>query len=266
MICTPKLVGGLGNRLFTVCSVYGICRKMGRTLLLNPNLSDDNAHSKENYFQTVFARFPQGRCELQGAVRETELFKKNLHLYALERSKNYAIEGYLQSLEYFHEYRDELLHLLSTLSPPDKPFFKRTAFLHVRRGDYVNHWLHYVEFETYYKRAVKHVQKVFGDDVRIRIVCSDTAYLKKLIENLELNHYEVDMREDEVKVLSDMASCEYGGICGNSTFAWWGTYLNRSPSAISILPDTWFSRSQLAIDADVPDDLIQVNSTVLPVL
>jgi hypothetical protein len=42
-----------------------------------------------------------------------------------------------------------------------------------------------------------------------------------------------------VTSLALMASCTEGGICANSTFSWWGAYLN--PKRTLILPNKWFN-------------------------
>ena len=38
-----------------------------------------------------------------------------------------------------------------------------------------------------------------------------------------------------------MTQCQYGGICENSTFSWWGVYLNDSPDKVMIFPDAWIN-------------------------
>ena len=49
--------------------------------------------------------------------------------------------------------------------------------------------------------------------------------------------------EDEVDSLDIMRQCKYGGICMNSTFSWWGAYLNNSKDKIITIPSKWFSPS-----------------------
>lgn len=76
----------------------------------------------------------------------------------------------------------------------------------------------------------------------IYILSNDIELTKKLITIQHKDVRYIDSHEFDSLML--MASCEYGGICPNSSFSWWGAYLNSkhntSTKKIFTFPKIWF--------------------------
>ena len=136
------------------------------------------------------------------------------------------IDGYLQTEKYFKEYRQEILDLF-------KPYNLRldSYFIHVRRGDFLKADLHKMDLDNYYQRAIAYIEAV-SPNSHYYIVSDDIPYCKHLFETLNKTFIEGTM-----DAFSIMASCK-GGICSNSTFSWWGSYL-IDREKIVILPKQW---------------------------
>lgn len=49
-----------------------------------------------------------------------------------------------------------------------------------------------------------------------------------------------DKTLNEIETLALMRSCGLGGIAANSTFSWWGLYLNRN-RPMMMIPNTFFN-------------------------
>ena len=70
---------------------------------------------------------------------------------------------------------------------------------------------------------------VFSDDIKY---CKDVTYLTSFNFILDL---------DEIDSLYLMSMCTKGGICSNSSFSWWGGYLNDNNDKMVIYPNRWFN-------------------------
>jgi hypothetical protein len=210
---TINLQGGLGNQLFQVAAAETIARESGKKLVLPP--CPPTHHSSQDYFRSILADFAQS----QGDCSSAEV----------------KLDGYFQTYTTIPPtFRERLV------CPPDIPSLLG-AFLHIRGGDYVNHWLHDVGLSTYYRRAVQQ----FPAGTHFYVFTNDVSYAKTIPVLQTISHTFVE-EPDEVRALWTLARCRDGGICANSTFSWWGAYLN--PDRTLVLPSKWFNDRWMPIE------------------
>jgi len=218
----------LGNQLFQVASAYGIAKKHNRTLIL--------VSERNTYTETFFKEFniiqrehlPSMRHYYEGDGKQCFRYNDSI----LSNDDVYIL-GFLQTEKYFQEYRQDILS-----------FFKRdmkslnSYFIHVRRGDYVNNSMFTLDYDTYYQKAIDYL----GKDSNYYIVSDDINYCKQypLFESLK----KIFVEDNEIDTLYLMSSCTLGGICSNSTFSWWGSYLIDNPNKKVIFPSTWINNGQ----------------------
>lgn len=250
------LMGGLGNRLFEVASTYGISRKMNGIMGLSPSRQLGNLHSKINYYETVFKNFLIVNQQHHLQINERNTFKEDNNMYAIhsEEQKIIMTHGYLQVTDYFHKYRNELLHLIDL--PPPSISGENTVFLHIRLGDYINSSLHFVNLEKYYKRCIDFMIQKYNSDIHFKIFSTEPNVSQALIKQFDLKNSSIYSNTDELQTLSDMSNCKLGGICANSTFSWWGAYLNKNTNGIFTLPTRWFGKDQNHYSPETPPSLI----------
>lgn len=189
----------------------------------------------------------------------------------LEARGNIYIDGYWQSEKYFLAIRDVLLQELTIKYESDEETRELTVkiqntgsvSIHIRRGDYVNNPVtgnyHGICSLEYYLNAVSKItQKI--KDCHFYLFSDDISWVK---ENLKLDYpvttvsYNDDSRS--YKDLLLMSLCKHN-IIANSSFSWWGAWLNRNPDKIVIAPRRWFAnddRNNQTKDL-IPDKWIRI--------
>lgn len=239
-----KLHGGLGNQLFQAASGYGIAKKHNFILILVSDFQPSSFPHQEqldSYIKQFFNTFRlihQGQLPSMPHYYEIDNVKC-FQYNEMEVDKTFYIEGYLQTEKYFKEYRKEILDMF-------KPYDLRLSsyFIHVRRGNYVNSPLHYIHYEDYYKKAIDTIESR-SPNSHYYIVSDDISYCKECGLFDSLNKTFVD--DTAVKTLAIMSSCK-GGICANSSFSWWGSYLIDDPDKIVIFPKVWINNGHDNLD------------------
>lgn len=112
--------------------------------------------------------------------------------------------------------------------------------IHIRRGDYLgDKGLGGLAPLEYYRRAIEYI-KTRVDNPYFFIFSNDIEWCRK---NLDLeNCYYVDWNkgEESYRDMQLMSLCKHN-IIPNSSFSWWGAWLNNNPNKIVIAPEKWFN-------------------------
>lgn len=178
-------------------------------------------------------------------IYEPQVFKTQSDVY---------IEGYWQHYKYFENMQPQIFEEL-TLKEPLKN--EAAALLsniennpssvavHIRRGDYVTdsgaHYLMGVLPVDYYDRAIKYIKQKISNPT-FYFFSDDLEWVKSNIKT-DAPVYYVDGNADYVD-LDLMRHCSHN-IIANSTFSWWGAFLNRNPNKIVIAPNKWSTREDV---------------------
>ena len=132
--------------------------------------------------------------------------------------------------------------------------------LHIRRGDYLSeeNIILYGNICTieYYSMAIS-IIKEKTENAEFFIFSNDIKWVK---ENLQVdNSHYIDWNEKENswQDMFLMSKCKHN-IIANSTFSWWGAWLNQNPEKIIISPDRFFNKED-APDL-IPDSWIKITT------
>lgn len=269
------ICGGLGNQMFQYAAYKSLCITTSRDLVLAIDSFQDyplyNGYELERVFGIKAKLADRNISEYLGLFSNTKIRKLLRKLPKFFRPKWFICEptvsfssnnkiqhpkvyahGYWQGEKFFSSHQGLIRNefeftkpLPQALAPMAKQIVGVNSIsIHVRRGDYVSnskankfHGLCTIE---YYKKAVnlmnQHVSEpfyfIFTDDP-VWAKETITPILKNvmLVEgNVGPNSY-VDMQL--------MSLCKHN-IIANSTFSWWGAWLNKNKEKTVIAPSRWF--------------------------
>lgn len=235
------LNGGLGNYMFQVAVAYAYSKRFGKELSAFSGQQSRGVHRHIfDYEKNVFKGI---NLWSTGFAATMEIVEKGFHYTELKDypEDNVVLNGYFQSEKYFKDYEDDIRNLFMsydiTLNEDIKNILdtKHTCSIHVRRGDYLklpNH--HPTQNMNYYMKAIKQMPK----DAIFLIFSDDIAWCKENFPDLPEKFIFIEGNND-YEDLYIMSHCKDNIIC-NSTFSWWGAWLNNNPDKKVIAPSKWF--------------------------
>lgn len=168
-----------------------------------------------------------------------EYEEPHFEYFPIPFKENIRIKGYFQSEKFFDkEYIRELFSIdqetLSYLMNKYGHLFKEEIIsINVRRGDYLSRPLRQPICEMpYFRRSINY----FGHSRRFLIISDDIEWCRKKFKGN--NFYFID-DEPPIIDLYLQTLCNHN-VISNSTFSWWGAWLNPNDSKIVIAPKKWF--------------------------
>lgn len=275
-----ELRGGLGNQMFQYACAKSFSLKHKQPLSIDTSFLEKNQIEKEGftprkYELDIFAlNDPFASGALVDSFWRLSTSKKIKRALNLSYKKIYReneeeghvqlnniappvlLTGYWQSEQYFAEYTNVVREAFSFCGQcPDtsenilKNIENTNAVsVHFRRGDYVTSpiasKIHGVLDMDYYKNAIKKIEAKV--DKPVFYIFSDDIEWAKANSPDNINNIYQEKKSDH-KDWFDMflmSKCKHH-IIANSSYSWWGAWLNPSPHKIVIAPKTWFANEKL---------------------
>lgn len=189
-----------------------------------------------------------------------------LNMEVFTTSCNY-LAGYWQSEKYFEDCTTQVQQAF-TFHNIDKKNKQIThemqncnsVSLHIRGGDYVGvKEYEGICTEDYYIKAINYIQKEVESPF-FYIFSNDMEWSKKIIDKLNLpcTFMTHNIGLDSYKDMYLMSKCKYN-IIANSSFSWWGAWLNQNPDKVVIAPICWDNADSEAYNKiRVPESWIRI--------
>ena len=248
---------GLCNQMFQIAAITSHAIDCNYTATFPQIKLKSFGEYNKNIFQNVV-------CDTVDTTNfEYKVFDYGYH--QLPHKPNIVYRGYFQSEKYFAHNRQAIKNLFTlpqhyldyVMTKYGSVLQGETLSIHVRRGDYVNLPNHHPLADMdYYKSAIDHIlgkvaitkYVVFSDDINW---CINTFGYD---DNIVYISDEADFID-----LYIMSLCKHN-IIANSTFSWWGAWLNDNDSKIVVAPDKWFgsARSDLNTKDLIPETWIKI--------
>jgi len=258
-----KIKGGLGNQLFQY--TYGrYLLKKNKKIVFDISFFRDQRSEMDTDRKFLLNNFNVIDSSHFSFVDESEI--KKIIIKVLRKFK-FKIDEYYQNLKYPHSIKSVLLNEISLLNPSNNymnsllKIKNNSLSLHVRHGDYLdNHKtkdFHGVLELDYYKSAYNKIRK--NTEINQVIIFSDDSEWTK--ENFNFIDCEIiyasDLNLQDHEELILMSKCSHN-IIANSTFSWWGAWLNQNPNKIVIAPKQW-TTTRTSNELDIlPKEWIQI--------
>lgn len=294
-----RLKGGLGNQLFQ-WALGRALEHRGYVVQYEASILGGSRDRKyllgDLGLNLPIVTFPDRYSQRnEGPLR----FQANVLDYPDMRNDDFVFDGYWQSEKYFADIGDQIRKevfdeigrlyflVLSSATVTSEHIIKQTSescFIHIRRSDNLRptstiyHGLTDAN-APYYQRAIKIMRERFPG-VKFYVFSDDSEYIKATFTAADMvcvthnapsftvddtNNLHKTENGREVEDLYLMSLCRHA-IIANSTFSWWGAWLNRDEAKeprerLVIAPDPWFS-GETNLDATdiIPDRWLKVST------
>jgi Glycosyl transferase family 11 len=253
------LQAGLGNQFFQLFTAIAYAIEFQETLVIPRFKWDEDKRSP--YWDTVFKRLKDAVDAKLNPASLPRYCEEGFHYTALTKKSNVILFGYFQSYKYFNKHSESIIKRLSLRLEQQMIKTKymtlpQSISLHFRIGDYMNIQLHHPLLQDdYYVVAIQRIMKLTKkDDWDIIYFCEEKDNLpvrqrlfkiKKQFPELTFHKASDEMKDWEQLLLM---SCSDHNIIANSSFSWWGAYLNPNPDKIVCYPSTWFGSANAQHD------------------
>jgi len=283
-----KLKGGLGNQLFQYA--------MGRNIEITKKINVKFDLSWFTHFPQRKYQLDEFKTEIKFAsfleIIKVKKFerkdgrrylpfnffreKNTIHIKesegllqsgVLNFTRDCYLDGNWQSEKYFENIKG-IIHKELTLKNESDDLYKNkkqkiknrnSVSLHIRRGDYTTKKVQQVLKLcplNYYYQAIQTIKEKINNPAFF-IFSDDINWVKK---NLQTNSPTVFISDGKLKNYEElilMSKCQHN-IIANSSFSWWGAWLNSNPNKIIITPTEWFNDKSKNIKNLIPKNWIKI--------
>lgn len=269
-----NLSGGLGNQMFQYAAAYAYGKAHNKTVVVS-----GGSEIFLRAFGLNFLRFRKNDTCFYPAMskgRRKEISAKSSGDQDvsgfLTDPDIIQISGYFQNERFFEKYAADIrkIFTFSEYLPIETEKLKaeiesrNAVSIHIRRTDYIYHQYHLMS-ESYYKRAMKYIARRV-DNPHFYIFSDDIDWVEN---NMDFNYphtfVKINRGRNDYLDMYLMSLCKHN-IIANSTFSWWGAWLNKHPDKIVISPDVWGFKSHSAertkktLKEIVPDEWIMLSN------
>jgi len=258
--------GRLGNQIFQYAACYTAAKRLGVEFIIPEknidNIKQDGCYDFSNN-QWIPYNFRMYDCfEIttpKGEVNINNIFQEP-HFHYTETFNNIpdntSIQGYYQSEKYFINYKDDIIkeftfkenilteakNIISSIKD------KEIVAIHVRRGDNIIN----PTFPTIGMDYIQEALNIFSDkEYNFLIISDDVPYCKDVFPE---GVYFSEGTNDLVDLC--LMSLSNHNVTSNSSFSWWGAYLNPNPNKKIIAPSNWFKDKSINTNDLIPNNWI----------
>ncbi len=261
-----RFKAGFANQLFQYCFYLHLQEQYG----------EDNVYADKTFLELSNEHhgYRLESCQdirYWNNIKDLEYLRitdETINSISIEEGKNYLYDGYWQNTKYVENYIDKVRKTVEREA--DTPSINslamsikqhNTVSVHVRRGDYINHFVHgNIANKCFYQNAIAYAEEklespfyyVFSDDMQW--VKSNLSFPVERTTFVEGNSTR------EWNDLYLMSICRHH-ILANSSFSWWAHALHQTEQMVSIIPEYWFNEKTKMDEPDFFGKVVKLPNT-----
>lgn len=288
-----NIVGGLGNQMFQYAFYCALKEHHNNTLI---DLSSFKRYNLHNGFELshIFNITPSiatneeikkltnlndysilsklkrkmATSGIKIILKESEYLESspipNLNIFDSQKDMYYW--GYFQSEKYFSQIKNQIISTFTFSNQLDKRNLAilkkiqntKSVSVHIRRGDYlIDKQFKNICTLYYYKKAIEY-QLSKDNNLTFYIFSDDITWVKNnFSENINCEYIDWNIGSESYKDMKLMSMCHHN-IIANSSFSWWGAWLNTNKNKIVIAPKKWNNTNSHKAESIIPETWIKL--------
>ena len=281
-----KILGGMGNQMFQYAAGRCLAHLNKTKLKLDvkgfddyklrnfdlQSLHTDCQFAAENEIKNLLPshNFEKALQYLSPKKKRTYYREKYFHFddNMLNYGSHVYIKGYFQSEKYFlpikdlikkeFTFKNDFIKNVKVFS--DKVRTANTVSVHIRRGDMKNDPVmtgrHGVIPLSYYEKSIEIIRSKISNP-HFYFFSDDINWARENFKNTDATFVSGEISKTHFEDLYLMSHCG-NNIIANSSFSWWGAWLNNSTDKIVIAPNKWFNSGPQDTQDLLPSDWIRI--------
>jgi hypothetical protein len=236
-----ELMGRLGNQMFIIAAAHSLAYDNKDSVVFPDSLTGITPTIKEaQLHKNTILRKLKYTNDLS-FVKYVHVEPSNHSYLQIEYKEDMFLKGYFQSEKYFNHNRQKILELFSPQKQIDNFLNNKYADIinsdnsvsvHVRRGDYLKlSEFHAVLGKEYYDKAMS---KYHG--ARFVFFSDDIEWCRSTFNSDDC--FFVDKQDDVLDLY--LMSKITNNVIANSSFSWWGAWMNENKNKTVVCPSRWF--------------------------
>lgn len=285
-----KLQGGLGNQMFQYALGRSLAEKNKIDFKLDLSFYNKEKNNLHRNYSLKYFNIIENIAEEDELKKTKEYRQKNKLIYFFYRifskknivyvkenffyfgkdilkiKNNAYLDGYWQSEKYFKNIESIIKQEFTLKNKLDSRLenlvedIKNTnsVSIHIRRGDYITNQktnsVHGTCSLDYYQTAIEHINNKIKNPIFF-IFSDDIEWVKNNLKT-EFPTFFIEGNKDYEDLIL-MSYCKHN-IIANSSFSWWGAWLDHNPNKIVIAPKKWFNVNNINTSDLLPNSWINL--------
>ena len=285
-----KIIGGLGNQMFqyTFYEYLSNLKNLNLKVDLSPfeNYSLHNGYELERAFGLTLqpasdiecnrlkTKFPISFKVENKILNKNILFGKthfaerNFYLNPNIFKCNYPdfyVEGYFQTDKYakhFESFTREAFTFKTQLTKSEHELLTGNCVsIHIRGGDYIGVKANNLLFggictQHYYQQAITKIKQLVKNP-HFLIFTNDVNHAKSILKHENFKIVNWNTGNNSFRDMYLMSLCKHN-IIANSSFSWWGAWLNSHADKIVISPKKWINGDKINQKDVIPSSWVKL--------